>query len=597
MRSVVGRAALGIAVAAAAAVLAACSGTAHRGSPSSTSTTALRPALDGSSERLFDGRKGGMLTVYQTLDFSHFDPGEAYDSLSYAVIYATQRPLFSYLPNQPTVLTPDLASEPAIVSRDGRTVTAHIRQDVYFSPPVNREVTSADVAYAIERGANPSVACPYFSAYFADIVGASKATGGPIPGISTPNKYTIVFHLTGPFGTFFASALSLPLSAAVPREFAAPLDKHQPTTYGDVYLVSTGPYMIKSNKQGKILGIGYQPGESTTLVRNPNWNPNTDHRPAYLNRIEINIGGDPDVFGRQVLMGSDAVQGDVPTAPVVELAYKHYYHQIVAVPGTGVFFITLNNHKGPFSNEDLRKAVWAALDREEMIKVGGGNLFYQVGTHFIYPGSEGYQLAGGAAGPQVDYNMFPKGNPLVAAKYMKAAGYPSGKYTGAATLQVVGVTGHPYDTEAEIVNQTLLNLGFRTNLSLFSYSVAGGKFCGVPAQEIDVCPDGGWTRDFADPQTILDIPFAGYNITPENNSNAGQVNNLRINAAMRAAEQVVGVRARAAAWAKIDRMLVGIAAAIPWAFTKQPLIESSDVRGINDVWNGGTWDYSYTSLK
>ena len=48
----------------------------------------------------------------------------------------------------------------------------------------------------------------------------------------------------------------------------------------------------------------------------------------------------------------------------------------------------------------------------------------------------------------------------------------------------------------------------------------------------------------------------------------------------------MGVSARAAAWAKIDRMLVGIAAAIPWAFSKQPNIESSDVRGINDVWNG-----------
>ncbi len=136
-----------------------------------------------------------------------------------------------------------------------------------------------------------------------------------------------------------------------------------------------------------------------------------------------------------------------------------------------MFFITLNNHKGPFSNENLRKAVWAALDREEMIKAGGGNVFYQVGTHFIYPGSEGYQLAGGAQGPQVDYNMFPNGNPTLAAKYMKAAGFPSGKYTGGAKVQVVGVTGNPYDVEAEIVNQTLLNLGFHTNLSLLSASV------------------------------------------------------------------------------------------------------------------------------
>ena len=100
-------------------------------------------------------------------------------------------------------------------------MTVHIRQGVYFSPPVNREVTSADVAYAIERGANPNVANGYFSAYFSHIVGASKATGGPIPGIVTPNRYTIVFHLTGPYGTFFArrafAAVDRPGSQGVRR--------------------------------------------------------------------------------------------------------------------------------------------------------------------------------------------------------------------------------------------------------------------------------------------------------------------------------------------------------------------------------------------
>ncbi len=118
---------------------------------------------------------------------------------------------------------------------------------------------------------------PYFPAYFNYIVGASKATGGPISGISTPDKYTIVFHLTGPYGTFFVGALSLPLSAPVPKEFAAPLDAKKPTQYGDKYEVATGPYMLKADAKGNFLGIGYQPGKSATLVRNPNWK--AEHRP------------------------------------------------------------------------------------------------------------------------------------------------------------------------------------------------------------------------------------------------------------------------------------------------------------------------------
>ncbi len=220
------------------------------------------------------------------------------------------RPSARCTPIHPTAskLEPDVASGPPIVANGGRTVTVHIKRHIYFSPPVNREVNSGDVAYAIERGANPNVANPYFTPYFGDIVGAEKANGGPIAGIETPNPETIVFHLTKPTAAILAGALSLPLSAPVPPEFAKPLDAHQPTTYGTEYLVATGPYMLKSNSAGKFLGIGYQPGKSATLVRNPNWNPHTDFRPAYLEPDQHqHRRPEPTVIGQQVLKGEDIV--------------------------------------------------------------------------------------------------------------------------------------------------------------------------------------------------------------------------------------------------------------------------------------------------
>ena len=42
--------------------------------------------------------------------------------------------------NEPT---PDLASGPAEISSDTKTVTVHLKEGVQFSPPVNREVTSS----------------------------------------------------------------------------------------------------------------------------------------------------------------------------------------------------------------------------------------------------------------------------------------------------------------------------------------------------------------------------------------------------------------------------------------------------------------------
>jgi peptide/nickel transport system substrate-binding protein len=226
-------------------------------------------------------------------------------------------------------------------------------------------------------------------------------------------------------------ALSLPLSAPVPESFAGPMDRQSPTTYGSKYLVATGPYMIKSDpRTGLFEGIGYQTGKSLTLVRNPRWNPKTDYRPAYLNQIDFNIGGDATVIGQQVLKGSDTVQFDTPAQSTVKLAYESYPSQITFTPGSGDHYVALDNARGPFTNVNLRRAAWANLDRAAIIKLRGGSLTGQVATHFIYPGVNGYEQAGAAAGPQVPWNKSLTGSLSVAEQYMKAAGYKSGKYTG-----------------------------------------------------------------------------------------------------------------------------------------------------------------------
>ncbi|MGO9956738.1 MAG: ABC transporter substrate-binding protein [Solirubrobacteraceae bacterium] len=553
-------------------------------------------------------KRGGTLTVYSSEDFEHLDPGESYFTEDYAVDFATQRPLFSYLPNTTTVLSPDLASViPTTanggITDGGETVTVHIRPGVFFSPPVNREVTSADVAYAIERGANPNVANPYFAAYFgagapAPLDGAQSPNykGGPIPGIQTPNKFTIVFHTIKPSGPFLVSALSLPLSAPVPESFAGPLDKHSPTTYGTTYLVATGPYMIKSNAQGLFQGIGYQTGKSLTLVRNPNWNPKTDYRPAYLDQINVNIGGDASVIGQQVLKGSDSVQLDTPAQSIVKLAYESYPSDITFTAGSGDHYVALDNAHGVFTNVNLRRAVYANLDRAAIIKLRGGSLTGQPATHFIYPGVSGFPQAGGYPGPQVPWNADINGSLSVAEKYMKAAGYPTGKYTGSATVQIVGANNGNDPAIIQLLNSDMTQLGFHTHVSEVDQSVMYAKYCGVPKEEIDACPTVGWVRDFADPLTVLYVPFYGPAITSTNNSNWGQVNEPAVNAAMDKAALITDPTARAQAWANIDKMLVYNAVAIPEDFDNQANIKSSDVDGVNSLWNTGSWDFDFTSL-
>jgi peptide/nickel transport system substrate-binding protein len=590
-----------VAVAAALTVALAACGSSSSSSNKSASANGSIPSevQTPATESLTGGKKGGVLNELQTEDFEHLDPGQAYFQLDYQIMNATQRSLYSYKPNTFSESTPDMAEGQAQLSNGNKLITINIRKGVHFSPPVNSEVTAADEVYAFERIANPNVANPYYLGYLSSIEGMKTANGSPIPGVKATGKYTLQIKLTAPEAPLVVASMVLPWSAPVPKEYAKKFDAKKPSEYVNNQ-VATGPYMLKNNAAGKVLGIGYQPGKSATLVRNPNWNASTDYRPANLNQINIAIGGDTNVIGRQVLEGSDMVQSDAPAAPILKLALEKHRSQLVisAGGGAGDRYIAINNSDGPFKNVNLRKAFWAATDREALDRLRGGKTIADVMTHFLWNGISGFEEAGGFPGPKVDYNEHPTGDMAVAEKYMKLAGYPSGKYTGSETLQVVGDSSAPANNVAEAVNQTLRNLGFKTKLNLVEHTVMYSKYCGVVSEKIDVCPNVGWIADFGDPQAVLDVPFNG-NLIVKNgtNSNWGLVNHPKINAAMEAASKVVGTKARGEAWAKIDRELVEEAVAVPYQWAKEPYIESKNVAGVNQYWNSGTWDYSFTSLK
>lgn len=576
-----------------ASLIAACGSGGDGGDEPSAQTTAR--ADDGAG-----GRRGGTLSVVSEEDFGDLDPGMTYSSAAFNLLSATTRPLYSYVPEDPTDAKPDLASAPPEVSADGKTLTVRIRRGVKFGPPVDREVTAGDVKYAIERGFNPSVSNPYAGVYYGDVVGVDRADGGPIAGIETPDDQTIVFRLTKPTAAVLAQATVLPLSAPVPQEYARRFDTKPAGAFSDygAWQVSSGPYAFAADASGKVLGTGIVPGRGVTLVRNPNWREDGDGPPAYLDRIEWSVGNEPNVAGRQVLEGSGLTLGDTPTAAIVKRAVQRYPEQVFFSPGSGSRYAALNTAIPPFDDANLRKAVAAQLDREQMRLVRGGEVLGDIATHFLYPGVAGFEEAGGMEGPGVDFLANPAGDPAVARKYMVAAGYPGGRYTGKETIDVVGVSGDPADKDSQLVDEALRELGFRTKLQLVDSNVMYERFCAAPKARVEVCPILGWIRDFADPQTVLDAAFNGKAISLEGgNSNWPQLADPRIDAAMARAELLVDKQERAEAWANIDRMITETGAAIPWLWDKQPVISSEDVRCVNQLWNQGHCDFAYSSLR
>ena len=543
-----------------------------------------------------DGRRGGTLTVLTSQDVTSLDPGITYQSLDLNLLSATVRTLYAYAPSEPSKLVPDLAATAPQVSDGGRTLTVRIRRGVRFGPPVNREVTARDVKYGIERGFNPSVANAYAGTYYGDVVGADRADGGPIAGIETPDDHTLVFRLTRQTASLLAQSTVLPLSAPVPPEVARTLDAKKTSEYAS-HLVSSGPYMIPADRDGKVLGEGYVAGRSLRLVRNPNWNAASDHRPAYLDEIELEIGGSPTVYGRQALAGRGLVLADPPTPALVKKAYQEARDQIIFAPGAGTRYASLNTAIPPFDDANVRKAVAAALDREQMRRVRGGEVIGEIATHFLYPGVPGFEEAGGLEGTGADFLADPDGDRALAARYMRAAGYEDGSYDGDETLLVIGLAGAPDSNDAQIFDQALRDLGFETRLRLVDVGAMYGRFCGVPRARVHACPNLGWIRDFADPQTVLNLAFNGGFISPEGGPNWSQLDDPAINRAMARAELVVGDEARASAWAEIDRMVTETGAAIPWLYDRQPNLFSEDVRCVSELWNQGRCDFAYSSLE
>ena len=566
------------------------------GSSSSSDTSTKVGAVP--AEQSLTGKTGGNLTVVASSDVDYIDPGAAYYQFTFMVTTATQRALYSFGPDDAVDAVPDLATKAADVSSDGKTVTVKIRSDVKFSPPVDRAATSADVKYAIERAFLPTVANGYAGAYFGDIIGVQEFQDGKateISGIDTPDDTTIVFNLNRGTGGVVAGALALPISAPVPKEYAAKFDAKNPSTYG-VNQVATGPYMIEADAKGAL--TGYEPGKKINLVRNPNWDRATDFRKAYLDTIKIEEGNDDTtVASRQILSGNGQVNGDFgPPPPVLKQIVNSTPDQLALTPSGGLRYVSLNTTLAPFNNLNVRKAVLAVFDREAMRATRGGPLLGPIANHFIPPAMGGFDEAGGLTGTGVDFLKYPKGNLALAKEYMKKGGFPSGMYTGSQQLLMVGTSGGAAQKSSEVAAAQLEKLGFKPKLRLVTQDSMYTKFCNVPKAKVVICPNVGWLKDFADPQTILDPTFNGKNIVDVNNSNWPQLNVASVNSAMDSAEVVVGADARNKAWAAIDRQITAQAPAVPWIWDDTANIRSTNVAGVINKFNSN-WDLSFTSLK
>jgi peptide/nickel transport system substrate-binding protein len=548
-----------------------------------------------------NAKKGGNLIVMYAGDVDNVDPGITYYQYGFNIAYVTQRPLYSFKPDDATTPEPDLAEGPPQISNGGKTLTIKIKSGVKYSPPVNREVKAADVKYALERGFKKNVNGPYVGAYMSDIEGVKAYQDGKakeITGIVTPDDQTIEFHLGRPRAAIVAGALALPASAPVPKEYAQKYDDAAGASKYGNYQVFTGPYMIQNDSSGKI--TGYKPGNEIKLVRNPNWDESTDYKPAYADSIDIKEGNDAIVASRQILEGDNMVTGDFQLpGQILSRVSKSSDEkdQLVITPPTGRFrYIALNNKHKPFDDPNVRKAIAAVMDRNALRQAFGGPLVGDIPTHWIPPGQPGFDEAGGDKGPGVDFLAKPEGDLNLAMEYMKKAGYSSGKYDGGKTFTGVSDNATQQKNMTEVAVAQMAKLGFKVDMKYVTRDAMYTKYCQVPRDQPDVCPSVGWLKDFADPEAELGPVFNGKNILDVGNSNFSLLDDPKINSMMDKAEVINDPAERNKAWGEVDKAITEASPSVPWLWDKQPMLKSADVNGVVNAANA-SWDLTATSIK
>ncbi|MCL4290876.1 MAG: hypothetical protein KJ051_11465 [Thermoleophilia bacterium] len=423
-------------------------------------------------------------------------------------------------------LIPDLATDLGTISDDGLTYTYTLKDGIKFGPPLSREITSQDVAYAFERIGTESLVAQY-GFYYTVIEGMSEFMAGEadtISGITTPDDKTIAFKLTAPTGDF-PFRLAMPAAGPAPREVAGCFT--EAGAYGR-YLISSGPYMFEGSDALDASSCdtlepiaGFDPNTSMTLVRNPDYDPATDTpeaRENFVDRFEFKINSNPDDIFNKIKAGEieDAVASEPPKV-IREYTENEELTPLLHInAGDRTWYITLNLTQPPFDDIHVRKAANLVMDKEGLRRAWGGPTAGEIATHIIPDAMLNETLA--------DYDPYPSegyaGDVAAAMEEMKLSKYDTDKDGICDAPECKDVL---YVTEADRLRQDMqppTSASFeKIGITLKVRSVEGAyPVIQDVSKNVPASGRPGWGKDYADASTFM-VLFDSRSTLPTGNIN------------------------------------------------------------------------------
>ena len=477
---------------------------------------------------------GGTYRIANT-DFAQsdgFDPSGEYFGSAWTIYNSLMlRTLVSYpftAGPAGNELVADLATEIPEASEDGLTYTFTLKEGVEFGPPVNRAVTSEDIAFAFERIGTPSVAAQY-GFYYNVIEGMEEFAAGDadtISGIATPDPQTISFTLTAPTGDFLYR-LAMPATAPIPEEVAR--CHTRAAEYGR-YVIASGPYMIDGSDELDISSCatqdpisGFNPNTGLNLVRNPNYDPATDDteiRQSNPDRFEISVNTNLDDIFTKIERGE--LEGSFETPPNAVL--RRYLQdpdireKLRVNSGDRLWFMYMNLTTPPFDDVHVRKALNLVMDLEGIQRAWGGPVQGSTPTD-VLPDTMMPSLTSDAYAP---FQQPPFAGDVEAAKAeMAQSKYDTdqdGICDAPACKGIVNVNRNfaPWSTMSPIIEQSAAEIGLEIETRELSRSAVNDE-SSTTSRKIPISAGNGWGKDYADPSTFM-VLFDGRNLIPSGNT-------------------------------------------------------------------------------
>jgi peptide/nickel transport system substrate-binding protein len=571
--------------------LAACSSGSSSPSSGSTTGSSSSPSFNAALNGIVNPstHKGGTLTFAMSSTPDSFDPGNTYYDWTWNISRLWATPLVTYTSAPGSAglqLTPGIATSLGTVSANGLVWTYHLKQGLKFED--GTAVTSQDVKYAVERTYDRSVLAngpTYFPVLLADPTypGPYKDRSKNIMGltsITTPDAYTIQFHLQHPFPDFN-------YVAAIPQTAPVPPDKDTGSNY-QLHPISTGPYMFQS----------YSLNTGATLVDNPNWTQNEDPQARQLaSKVVIKLNQNANAIDSSLIAGDfdiDAAGTGVQAAARAKILSSPSLMKNSDDALSGfLWFAYLNTKVAPLNNVACRQAIeYAANKTDQQTAYGGPYAGGAIASTVMPPNIIGYK--------SFDlYNALtqPSGDLTAAKTALTACGHPNGFTTGLAYR-----SDRPKEVQAaQSLQAALARVGITVQLHGYPSGTYYTDFAGSPnyVHQHDLGIDmGGWAADWPDGYGFLDEISNGNAIAPSGNTNIEELNDPAVNNMFsQAASATITPTQETAIWPKIDMQIMKDAGILPEVYAKSLLYRNPAVTNVYVQDYYGMYNYAVLGVS